>query len=260
LPRIFGHVEAFAAAARANLALLRVVDPEVEQLEQAAIEQTLADIVRDQGASATITVRAREERQSAAAAIAHVATQLHANLIAVDSRDLTMLRHAVRGSTAMDLVAATRTPVMVASSKIQGPRASGDYHLVVTSDGSAKSDAVIDTLQDFMNLPTVRFTLLQLYVPTIGDQGNLIEMDSCEEHLEVLRRRIPSSAHLARRVDKPEGLESVPHAILRIAADLEADVLVMATQGATAARHVLVGSVALAVTQHAPLPVVLARV
>ena len=258
-PRVLAHACALAAVAGARLSLVHIMDPGASASDQASAADQLSRLPQGAGASGTPRVAVREDGEKVSGAIARTAARLPSNLIALDSRDLSMARHVIRGSTAMEVLSAVKTPLMVAGSKVEPPRSGQGYHLAIALDGSATSEAIFSSLGGFLELPGLQFTLVQVYEPRIGDQGELQEMQSCDQRLATLRRRFPATANVDCRVSRTEGLESVPHAILRMVDGLHVDALAMATQGETAARHVLVGSVALAVTQHSPLPVILTR-
>jgi nucleotide-binding universal stress UspA family protein len=193
------------------------------------------------------------------AAIARAALEVDASIIAIDSHHLTMMGHLLQGSTSMEVLGHTDTPLLVAGPHVNGRPVRAGYHVVVCSDGSPTSEDILVKLSSVLAAPPVKFTLLRIYEPRLGDEGRLIELESCEQYLHGLRAQFPDASGVDCKVSVVEGLESVPHAIIRIAADLDADAIAMATQGSSAARHVLVGSVALAVAGHADVPVLLAR-
>jgi nucleotide-binding universal stress UspA family protein len=254
-PRVMEHASALTAAAGGRLSVLHIVDGERASEQQA--KAALAGTHVDRDVSAFVASRQGDER--IADAIARQAAECRADMIAVDSRDLTMFRHVIRGSTAMEVLSATMTPLMVASTAIERPRDANEFHFAVLADGSEASLAVLTGLEPLFGRPNMRFTLLQIYVPRLGDRGELVEMASCEQQLMALLPRFPESTRVSCHIGLVDGLESVAHAILRVAGELGVDSIAMATQGQTAVRHVLLGSVALAVTQHSSLPVILAR-
>ena len=207
-----------------------------------------------------VTIRGTRER--VADAIARQAQELDASLIAMDSRNAGGLRRIVRGSTGMSVLGTTSLPILFTAGKTEepAPRQRRPYTIVATTDGSARSDDVLLALAPWLKAKTVRVALVRLYVPTLGDAGSTSETRRCYAELDNQLARTGLPRKVSGLVEPVREFETVPAGITRVAGELGADVIAMSTQGHTAARQVLLGSVATAVLDRARVPVVMARV
>jgi nucleotide-binding universal stress UspA family protein len=84
-----------------------------------------------------------------------------------------------------------------------------------------------------------------------------LRRDYNEEALTQLRDLVPVAFTMPCEVKVTAG--DPADAIVRVATELEADLIVMATHGHTGLQHVLLGSVAEKVVRHAPCPVLTIR-
>ncbi|GIX47410.1 MAG: universal stress protein [Candidatus Tectimicrobiota bacterium] len=84
-----------------------------------------------------------------------------------------------------------------------------------------------------------------------------LHRDRYEEAMAQLRDLIP--AELASRCEVRVTAGDPAEAIVRMARELAADLIVMGTHGRTGLQHVLLGSVAEKVVRHAPCPVLTIR-
>jgi nucleotide-binding universal stress UspA family protein len=123
--------------------------------------------------------------------------------------------------------------------------------LVAAADIARSNDALLEIVHIF-ELSLFAFPQITIR-PDIAEEminkgrANLARWAKEAEGLGV--RRVESS--------QPEG---VPwDAIIRLARDHQADLVVMGTHGRTGVRHALIGSVAERVVRHAPCPVLVVR-
>lgn len=137
--------------------------------------------------------------------------------------------------------------------------------ILVTTDGSslghqalAHADALARALGADLSvlyvqpdpLPTV--TEAYAYMPENAVQGQ-------EEVMLVLKGELQTRLpHADLRLERASG-RPVPRLILEAAKALGADLIVMSTHGRSGLSRALLGSVAEAVTHHAPVPVLLVR-
>lgn len=202
----------------------------------------------------------RGEGESIPDTILRFAAEQDVDLIAIDSRGAGLLRHALVGSVAMDVIRKSHIPVMTTGRDLKPVEAAHEeYRIVATVDGSPASEAVIAALNRLLRGGDFAVTLLRVYQPALGDSDPRTEMDACHDYLKVLRDQLPADAPVdlvVREVLKGGGVDD---AILAVAREVQADALAMATHGHRALRHLFLGSIALSVLGHAPIPVILTR-
>ena len=258
--RVFAHAARFARATSASVTLARVLDPLIDCAGELAER---LDVAVDR-----ITQRWREELTAAAAACglqAEVAVWEHVrgedtavclermtaalgfDTLAMDTRGAGAIRHALFGSVALHLLGHSKLPVLVTGPAVAPPRPGGRYGVLATTDFSPAAGAALPVLRDLAAGPGVAITLA--HIAAVGDAAGP------RESLERLRTELafPVSTEL-REVPRGAGIDT---AIIAEAASIGADLIVMATHGHSAARHLVAGSVALGVVSRSPVPVLL---
>lgn len=97
--------------------------------------------------------------------------------------------------------------------------------------------------------------------PLAGEFGYIPAMSpaECEAQEQALRRRLESCVPGAQVRVVAAGGRSIPRAILDVAQEEGANMLVMSTHGRSGLGRALMGSVAEAVAHQAPIPVMLVR-
>ncbi|WP_104990606.1 universal stress protein [Deinococcus sp. NW-56] len=137
--------------------------------------------------------------------------------------------------------------------------------ILVTTDGSslghqalAHADALARALGADLSVLYVQPDPL----PTVAEAYAYVPENAVQEQEEAmlalrdeLQARLP---HADLRLERASG-RPVPRLILEAARTLEADLIVMSTHGRSGLSRALLGSVAEAVTHHAPVPVLLVR-
>jgi nucleotide-binding universal stress UspA family protein len=271
--RILPHVARLGAVTGAEVIITRVLDPYADTADEPvlhrheAIQRVKERWMQDLGAElfragghGEAKIAIRGEGENVQDTILRFATEQDVDLIAIDSRGAGLLRHALVGSVAMDVIRKSPIPVMTTGRDLRPVEAAHEeYRIVATLDGSPASEAVLPALNGLLQDGAFAVTLLRVYQPALGDSDPRTEMAACHSYLAALRERLPANAPvdlLVREVLKGGGVDDV---ILDVARTAGADALAMATHGHRALRHLFLGSIALSVLGHSPVPVILTR-
>jgi len=269
---VIAHAARFASAAGLPLEVTRVLDPLLDLVQGpgsvrdiiAEVSKTwreeMAEQVRATGSGAAVTVTVLNPRERIHQAIARVAGEREAAVIAIGSHGAGLIRHTVLGSVAMAVVGEADRPVLIAGPK-SAPPAVGEarFTILATDDGSETSRRCISAIAPLLPGTSIDVALLSVYEPRLGDAGEQEEQIAMERGLDELRSGLPTGTSSRALVRTVGDFERVDAAIVRIAAEESADAIAMATQGHSARRHFMVGSVAVGVLKHAPVPVILVR-
>ena len=262
------HAATLARATGSTLTLVRVLDQFMDlgkhlavKLDDAAAlataewEASLAAALRSAGVEGDLLVAKKVHGEETWDTILRAASEQGASLIAMDSRGVGAIRHALLGSVAMGLLGRTELPVMVTGPRIQ-PTASPahDYHVVATSDGSPASLAVLRALRPLAESTGLRVTLLRLCWPAARHSA-----EDCAAQLRSFRSELPASARVTEEVREMTLTDGAAPAIVAVAGELGASAIALATHGHSAAYHLFGGSTALGVVSQSPVPVILAR-
>jgi len=135
--------------------------------------------------------------------------------------------------------------------------------IIITNDGSERSAKVLPHAATLARTSEEQVTLLRVFDPEeIASEPNTTrparlrqEMASLEDGMSRLIAEASVSG-VAHAEPLLKG-ESVPEAILRFAAETGASLIAMDSRGHGAIRHALLGSVAMEVLAHSPLPVMM---
>jgi nucleotide-binding universal stress UspA family protein len=194
--------------------------------------------------------------------ICGLARELPADLIVMPTHGRTGLEHAFLGSTAERIVQHSPCPVFVARNRT-GAAARGINNILVPVDYSECSLAGLRYAIEFAKKVTARLSVLH-----VADLGPQLMTEGCGVyHLSPYKEA-------AGRVSKPQmraflrgiNFGSVPfkasaiagfcpEGICRAAEKEKVDLIIMSTHGCTGLKHVLIGSIAERVVQHAPCAV-----
>jgi len=200
--------------------------------------------------------------------LVEVAEREHADLVVLGTRGLSGLRHLLLGSTASAVVRGAPCPVLTVH---PGDEVSlRDLRtVVVPTDFSEDADHAVDELGRLFgpHARGARVVLLHVYhlplllEPLFGDVR--VIPASFDEISGQLREDLEPAAERLRAagfevdVDVREGDPSA--VVVQRAEDLGADLVAMGTRGRSGLRHVLLGSTAERVVQHASCPVLSVR-
>lgn len=256
------HAAAFARATGGELLLMRVLDPLVDvgsvlavDLEEAVARvsaeweaQLRAEVAR-RGIEAQVIVHQLRRGMDVHDAIAGRAEAEGAGMVAIQAKGTSPIRQVLVGSVAMGVVGKTTMPVMVTGPHLGAPASDDVYRIAMTSDGSAASAAIVPHVARLCEAsPQIQVVLLRVVEDGHGE---------AEAELERLRAQLPAGTSVDLRAAPKT--RDVPARIIELAAQAEADAIAMASQGHGALRHLIAGSVTLAVLDRSPLPVILAR-
>jgi nucleotide-binding universal stress UspA family protein len=266
-----------ARARRARLVLVHAIDlhgpltdflpspPDLdEHIQSAAVArlEEAAAALRQGG----VEVETRLEAGVASQAVVRAATELHADLVVQGSRGLTPgLSHLLLGSTAQRIVQHAPCPVLTVHPG--DDRHTGVRHVLVPTDFSHDADGAAQTVRGlFGGEAGARITLLHAYhlpveytaygtIPTAlpfqADVAAVAEEKLAETAAALAARGIEVET-VAREGYPPE-------VIVDTARSLGVDLIAMGTHGRTGLRHLLLGSNAERVIEHAPCPALTVR-
>jgi nucleotide-binding universal stress UspA family protein len=226
-----------------------VRDGTLERLE--AIRRKVAE----QGVETTLEVSSMFPVE----AILSAAEKTGAELIALGTRGRTGWKHVVLGSTAERVVRLAARPVLTAK---EGDGGAALRRIVVATDFSGLAAHALDVgaalakrfgatlhLVHAFDVPVSVIVPYDVPMPAaLVEEARGAASRKLEEAVAPIRRQgLEATAHLT------EG--SAAPAIVKAAADLGADLVVVATRGHTGLQHVLLGSVAERTLRLAPCPV-----
>ena len=235
-----------------------------EALEKAPLEGVEADAVLRDGTPSQ--------------AVNELAEELDADLVVVGTRGLTGFRHLLLGSTAERIVQKSPAPVLSVHPGDRPP-AESPRTILVPTDFSEDAEAALHAARRALTPPSAtglaaagetagptRVILLHVFhVPaeyrSYGPAGSFFEFT--EELSATLDERLAALA----RPFRDEGLsvdwvvaEGIPaEVIVREAAERGVDLIAMGTHGRSGLAHLLLGSTAERVVQHAECPVLTVR-
>jgi len=270
--RVLSHALRFAAACGGRITFLRVLNPLLDLAgERATNVETATARVREEwraalesslaasGIEGTALVAIQRHGEDTHDTILRAAAEEKAGIIAIHSRGAGALRHALLGSVAMGVLGGSERPLLLTGEHVEAPSHDGPYRLLMTSDGSSSSLAIVRALPPLIEGRDVSITLMRVCEPRSGRPGPEAEEESCRRQLESVRQLLP--AGLAGECDCVAAAYDQPTAqvIVETALGAGADAIAMATHGHGALHHLLAGSVALDVLGRSTLPVILAR-
>ena len=181
-------------------------------------------------------------------------------LIMPDSRGHGALRHALHGSVAADLLQNASIPVLVSGPNLElAAHEAAPYRIVATSDGSKASEALLHHLTALGESEGCNVTLLRVHEHEPGKLDDAAAVQLHRDELEAARKLMPESMQVEvvlREIPRGAGVDT---AIIEKAQEVEAHAIAMSTQGHSARRHVVIGSVALTLLGRSPVPLLLAR-
>jgi nucleotide-binding universal stress UspA family protein len=183
-----------------------------------------------------------------------------AGSLAMDSRGHGSISHLLHGSVALDILSRTTTPLLLGGPSLTGP-AQGQYayRILATTDGSPAAEDVLRAMAPLLTPDRFHVTLLHVHEHAPGGEDNARELAQREAEVTKQRSLLPESVRVevvVREIPRGAGVDT---AILETANQQKADAIAMSTHGHSARRHLLMGSVALAMLSRATIPLLLAR-
>jgi nucleotide-binding universal stress UspA family protein len=239
--------------------------PDLDQHVQAAAAARLDEAAAGLRAR-EVAVETRLETGVASQAVVRVVGELHPDLVVQGSRGLTPgLAHLLLGSTAQRIVQHSPSPVLTVH-PADRDRHRAIHHVLVPTDFSHDAEGAARAVRTLFGGDGARLTLLHAYhlpieytaygtIPTsIPFHADVAAV--ADEKLAEAAAALAGEAHPVDTVVK-EGYP--PEIIVDTARDLAVDLIAMGTHGRTGLRHLLLGSNAERVIEHAPCPVLTVR-
>lgn len=200
-------------------------------------------------------------------AVLDVAQEVDADLLVVGTRGLTGFRHLLLGSTAERIVQRATMPVLSVHPDDRRPEG-GPRTILVPTDFSEDAEAALEAASASLRLRDgkTRVILLHVYhVPaeysTYGPSAALYRLG--EEMETALTDRLEALAAPLRGEGRTVEVAAIPgipgEVIVQQAEERGADLVAMGTHGRSGVAHLLLGSTAERVVQHAPCPVLTVR-
>jgi nucleotide-binding universal stress UspA family protein len=200
-------------------------------------------------------------------AVLDVAEEVDADLLVVGTRGLTGFRHLLLGSTAERIVQRAKMPVLSVHPADRRPEG-GPRTILVPTDFSEDAQAALAAASASLRLRDgeTRVILLHVYhVPaeysTYGPSAALYRLG--EEMETALVERLEALAAPLREERRSIDVAAIPgipgEVIVQQAQERHADLVAMGTHGRSGVAHLLLGSTAERVVQHAPCPVLTVR-
>ena len=255
--RIVPLAMSLAQSSGGELHLVRVID------ENATFEQ-IDEAVRSMAATNTsliesgITPDVRISRGQVADQILREAELVDADIVLMATSGHSGLTHALLGSTTDQVFARARVPVMALSSRTEGD--TKVRSILVPRDGSLGSAQALSAAKSIARATGARIELLHVVEPLLRYlRGKYIDPQFEEEtrvksekdmhRLAARLRELGFAANGRAVIGQPAAT------IVSVADDIDADLIVMATNGMTDLASKILGSVTHEVlrTAHAPL-------
>ena len=245
-----------------------VLAPPVDDRELVAVAQERLARIAERPELADLEVECAARRGAPAErAILDVAEDLGVDLVVIGTRGLTGLKHLLLGSTAERIVQGARVPVLAVHPDDRHPERQPEVVLVPT-DFSEDAEEALDAADRVLACvgERTRVILLHVYhVPveyrTYGAAATFSRTsdelaETFSEQMEGLARRLRPSCRTVETVIR-EGVPS--EVIVREARSQGAELVAMGTHGRSGLTHLLLGSTAERVVQHAPCPVLVSH-
>lgn len=179
-------------------------------------------------------------------AILEVADQADLRLIVAGSHGGHMRDHMPLGSVAHGLVSNASCPVLITHRGVPDA-ATGVQRVLVPHDGSATADAALDTAAS-------SFQGADVQVVSVWQEGERAARVAAYAVAEAGARRVRALGGDATALAVPSA-DGVAGTIVRLAADLRTEVVVLGTHGLGSTPRTLVGSTAQQVLERAAVPV-----
>ena len=234
------------------------LDREIHEASVATMEE-LAAKTRGDG----VEVKAIVKQSAGAKLVIETIEEYEADLAVTGTRGLTGFSHLLLGSTAEEIVQKAPCPVISVHPADADPIAKLGT-VVVATDFSEDADQAVHALTRFFDARTAaRLVLVHAYqippslMPLAGhfDDGPVFFADVVErvrEAIEPAAEALRSQGFEVETIVREGGASAV---ITDVAKSHSADLIAMGTRGLSGLKHLLLGSTAERVVQHASCPV-----
>ncbi len=204
--------------------------------------------------------------------ITEIAKEWSANLIVMGSRGRTGLELMLLGSVSQTVLTQSHCPVVIAKTGgIHDPKNSFKK-ILITVDNSEYSRAALRWLNEIVWEGETQFKIVTV-VPPLFDSIDSVESityatNLTREHNELVisaQRELKklsaelATTHGSKNISTEVGQGDPKEAILKVATDWSADLIVMGSHERTGINKLLLGSVSQAVALHAPCSVAIIR-
>lgn len=254
---VLPHAAAFAHASGMEIALTRIFEEDGRAGANGDRVGSIETMLREHGIAGRAIVAERGRDEDTAASIARVASDAGAAVIAMDSRGVGAMRHAIFGSTAINVLRKSPCPVFVTGPAAGQPSQADPYRLAITTDGSPASRSAFIKLGPVLESACVPVTVIGVYVAALADAPLTIELERREATCRAAAAMLPQCIHSSVGVTRAEEFEPTEHAIVRAAHEAGVSAIAMGTHGRGRSLHLFLGSVALGTVERSDLPVIL---
>ncbi len=177
---VLPHAAAFARAAGMEIALARVYEDDGRAGDDGSRTAAVKAMLNDHGIAGRAIVAERRKDEDTASAIARVASEAGASIIAMDSRGVGAMRHAIFGSTAINVLRKSPCPVFVTGPAAGAASTADAYQLAITTDGSPASRAAFVKLGPILESACIPVAVIGVYVEALADAPLTIELERRE--------------------------------------------------------------------------------
>jgi nucleotide-binding universal stress UspA family protein len=228
----------------------------------------LEALLRELGGSVHASSHLREGAPGAE--ILAQAAEISADLIVIGTHGASGFERFFVGSTTRRVLHRAACPVLTIPKAADEPGAADRErftHVLAAVDLSASSLRALELGLDFARRDRAPVTLLHVVETLTGEEARLVAHYRVAEYVETRRRdAIAALQNLALgdarqelRIDARVELGDAARSILRVAAEVGADLLVMGAHGRSALGAAIFGSATNSVVAHATCPVLTAR-
>lgn len=262
VPRAY-HVYAYGEGS----AKTPYTDEEMKPLRASAEDslEKVANGLRDKG----ITTRTEVRVGTAADEIIKLADEIDAGVVTMSTHGRSGISRWALGSVADKVVRGTKQPVALIRAKGARPDVRKKDILdkaIVPLDGSKESETVIPYIEELASKLEVEVTLLHMLAPDyyIYSEEQLKQMESlvasAEDYIERVAAQLKQKGIAAKAEFREVMQGTEAEEIIKLADEIQADVVAMATHGRSGVGRWAFGSVADRVLHEGNTPLLLVRV
>lgn len=240
-----------------------VIPPDYERLLREASRQALAKKA-DRARAAGVRVREVLETGRPARAVADAADELGADLVIVGTRGHTGFKHLMLGSIAEEIVRLAKPPVITVHPDDRRSIEPVRKLMLPTDFSPAAVQALGAAVRLLAQTEEAEVLLvhachLSPTIVPIGGLGDGFVPYFADDAVEIAERTAEPTAERLRergfRVEVCIERGDPADVVTRLADERDVDIIVMGTRGHSKLRHLILGSTAERVVEHAPCPV-----